>query len=107
MSWWPEARDRGDGSARGVAFRPDVATLASLGVDRDPGGWMRLPVLLVSVLVLPARLRLGCGGGAASDDRSAAACSARGGVPAWEVRAVRRRREPALAVDLGAIRTPS
>src|SRR5262245_15275110 len=66
---------------------------------------MRLPVLLVSVLVLPARL--GGGGGAAPDDRTAIAFPTRGGVPAWKVRAIRRRRERALALDLGASSTLS
>src|SRR5262245_56795503 len=105
MSWWQEARDSGDWSTGGGAFRPDVATLASLDGGRNPGGRMRLPVLLVSVLVLPARL--GGGGGAAPDDRTAIACPTRGGVPAWKVRTIWRRGERALALDLGASSTPS
>jgi len=89
-----------------VAFPGDVAPPAAIG-HRHSGGGMRLPVLLVSVLVLPARLQPRCGGGAASDDRTAVAHPPRGGVPAREVRVVWRRRERALALDLGALGTPS
>src|SRR5262245_12221977 len=87
----------------GQKAAPGPRAAPASGGALAPGHRVRLPLLLVSILVLPkSHQQPAHGTGGAGDDLRAAAHRARGGVSARKVRTAWRRGERILALGLGA-----